>query len=154
METNTRRSDYKKFTIVCHDAGATNLILHYIERFNKTDLNVYMEGPAKNIWANTYPKTKFVTSYQNAIKKSNGLISGTGWSSNLEHNARKFALNNKKYSIAILDHWVNYEERFFRKNQTILPDEIWVFDKYAFDKAKNIFPKTLIKLKTNLYLRN
>ena len=100
-----------------------------------------MEGPAKKIWAKTYPKTKFVTSYQNAIKKSNGLISGTGWSSNLEHNARKFALNNKKYSIAILDHWVNYKKRFFRKNQTILPDEIWVFDKYALTRLKIYFLK-------------
>ena len=26
----TTRSDYKKFTIVCHDAGATNLILHLL----------------------------------------------------------------------------------------------------------------------------
>ena len=58
-----------------------------------------MEGLLKK-YAKTYPKTKFVTSYQNAIKKSNGLISGTGWSSNLEHNARKFALNNR--SILLL----------------------------------------------------
>lgn len=54
-------------------------------------------------------------------------------------------------SISIIDHWVNYKERFYRNNQKILPDEIWVTDKIALNLAKKIF-SIKVTLKKNYYL--
>ena len=40
----------------------------------------------------------------------------------------------KVYKPSCLDHWNNYQERFNYKKM-ILPDEIWVTDKYAYKLA-------------------
>ena len=93
-------SDY--IAIVCHDAGATNILIPIITHLSPKNLNVFVRGPAKNLWKQTYPKMKFSNSFETAIHKADKLVSGTGWASNLEHNARKYALKNNIYSIAIL----------------------------------------------------
>ena len=53
-----------------------------------------------------------------------------------------------------MNHWINYKERFKYEKEDFLSDEIWVFDKYAFDLAHQSFPDTLIKLKKNYYLEH
>ena len=47
---------------------------------------------------------------------------------------------------------MNYEERFNWFGSKVLPDELWVADKYALEIAKNLFPKTIVKLINNPYL--
>ena len=89
--------------------------------------------------------------FESFLNDSELLISGTGWESNLEHNARKKASQANIYSVAVIDHWVNYKLRF-GDQQTILPNEI-VTDKYAFDLAKNISRDTN-KTLPNYYLED
>ena len=67
------------------------------------------------------------------------MLTGTSWSSSLEHKARKLASYKDTYSIAVIDHWVNYKKRFEFNNEYILPNEIWVTDLVSFHLAKNIF---------------
>jgi hypothetical protein len=54
--------------------------------------------------------------------------------------------------VAVIDHWVNYRERFARNGDEVLPDEIWVTDEYALALAREEFPGIPVSLKPNLYL--
>ena len=68
------------------------------------------------------------------------LISGTGWASDLEHRARRLALQRGIPSVAVLDHWLNYRERFQWDGEEVLPDQLWVADAQAAALAKAAFP--------------
>ena len=43
--------------VVCHDAGATHLIVHWLEKYNN-NIFACMEGPARNIWNSKFPNTR------------------------------------------------------------------------------------------------
>lgn len=138
--------------VVCHDAGATNLILPWLKSQPSENRHVVMQGPAKKLWSTLYPEEKLIDNIYEALNGVEVLLTGTGWSSNLEHEARMQARNSGVYSIAVIDHWVNYQERFSRNHEIVMPDELWVTDEYALTEAKKCFPKEKIKLKHNLYL--
>ena len=114
--------------IVCHDAGATNLILPWLSACSEIKLHIIMQGPAKQLWESTYPNISIFNNLKRALKGADKILTGTGWESNIEHDARQYAQENGIYSIAVIDHWVNYKERFTRVDKIILPDELWVFD--------------------------
>jgi hypothetical protein len=81
------------------------------------------------------------------------VLTGTGWSSCLEHKARLKAKKNGIRSIAVIDHWVNYKERFIRNKLEVLPDTIWVTDKYAYLEAEHCFPNIKIVEQRNDYIK-
>ena len=120
-------------SVVCNDAGAANLIVNWLDGY-KHNVFPCMEGPAKKIWNSKFPNSKLLA-LDVALEKSRVLLSGTGWSSNLEHNARVQANMSKMTNIAVIDHWTNYKERFIRNTKEVLPDSILVSDKYAKKKA-------------------
>ena len=80
------------------------------------------------------------------------LLSGTGWASSFEHEARVLARAAGLRSIAVIDHWVNYAERFERDGLQVLPDEIWVTDSDAMAIAQRCFPGVLVRQQPNRYL--
>jgi len=86
------------------------------------------------------------------IKGAACVLTGTGWSSPLEHIARKIAKELQIPSIAVIDHWINYEERFERNGLIVLPDSIWVSDQHAANLAKSIFKNTPVFELPNTYL--
>ncbi|AIQ95504.1 hypothetical protein EW14_1493 [Prochlorococcus sp. MIT 0604] len=141
-----------KVAVICHDAGGAEVLSHWLKR-QKFLYCTVLEGPAKNVFI----KNKCKISEEvliHAIKKSDFIISGTSWQSDLEKKAIIKAREMGKYSITFLDHWSNYEERFLYKGQINLPNEIWVSDKYAYDLAKKLFKNTIIKRKRNYYFLN
>ena len=60
------------------------------------------------------------------------------------------AKENNKYTIAVIDHWVNYLERF-SFNGSSFPDEIWVTDEEALKLAKNLFQIKIIYINNDYY---
>ena len=80
------------------------------------------------------------------------LITGTGWASCLEHDARELARERGIRSIAVIDHWTNYADRFIRNGKQVLPDEIWVSDPYAAEIAQAAFPSLRVVQQANAYL--
>ena len=44
--------------VACHDAGGANLTQAFILNNMPNDLKVYLEGPAKAIFSNFFPKLK------------------------------------------------------------------------------------------------
>jgi hypothetical protein len=139
--------------IVCHDAGATNLILGWIRAASAKlpPLLVVAEGPARSLWQSQFPTSSFTT-LDKVLNGAGSLLSGTGWSSELEHEARCRARQSGLFSIAVLDHWVNYRQRFVRDGVECLPNSIWVGDDYALDIASIEFPGLPVRAFRNVYL--
>jgi hypothetical protein len=113
---------------VCHDAGAANVVIATLLETGRSDWRAYMQGPAAKIWKAAFPKLALCDSLEQVMEGSELLITGTGWASDIEHEARRNARSLGVKSIAVIDHWVNYAERFVRNNEQILPDEFWVTD--------------------------
>jgi len=143
-------------SVVANDAGGANQIVSFLRNNinNKTSIQPYMNGPAKKIWQLNFPEIHLANSIENALVGTKILISGTGWQTNIEKKARADAKKNKIKSIAFLDHWVNYKERFIYKDALQMPDELWVVDKYAFEIATNIFSNIPIKIVDDFYLKD
>jgi len=146
---NFKKADL--IAIIANDAGAANLILGWIRKNNLLNYCFCLDGPAYKIFKDAN-LLKENLDFKNAINRSNKVITGTSHSSSLEHEARIYSKKLNKLSIAVIDHWVNYEIRFVRNGKQVLPDLIWVFDEYAERIAINTFEKTLIKRQNNYYL--
>lgn len=87
------------------------------------------------------------------------LISGTSLKNtkqgNVENLFRKEAKKLNIYSVSILDHWVNYRQRFSSNNSNrldCLPDKICVMDEMARDEMINEgIPEDIIEITGNPY---
>jgi len=84
--------------------------------------------------------TGYFHTLEEALAGAHVLISGTGWASDLEHRARRLARQRGIPSVAVLDHWANYSERFQRGDEEQLPDALWVADAEAAALAITAFP--------------
>lgn len=138
--------------VVCHDAGAANIIQAWMAAWSEHDWRPFMAGPAAQSWINLRPSVANFPSLESALDGADVLLSGTGWASDLEHRARKLAGASGIRNIAVLDHWVNYSARFIRHGETVLPDEIVVTDEYARREAERCFPCLPVSVYDNLYL--
>lgn len=137
--------------IVCHDAGAANVIFAWLAAEQTAGARVYASGPAARIASQTACGLT-CSSIEEALAGASVLVSGTGWSSDVEHEARKLARVRGMRCAGVIDHWVNYQERFERGGELVLPDEFWVTDKHAARIARETFPGASIVLQRNLYL--
>lgn len=137
--------------VVCHDAGATNLIAGWLRGGASDDLRVHVQGPAEAIWREAFPEVSRV-GMDEALFGAATLLSGTGWASSLEHEARLRARRLGIPIVAAIDHWVNYKERFVRAGCEVLPDEVWIADDYAQAEAARSFPGITLRQFPNRYL--
>jgi hypothetical protein len=135
--------------IISHDAGGAEILSSWLNRGN-FEARIAVEGPAKEIFTRKCPSVNFVSA-ETAINESDWMLSGTGWQSNFEIDAIAFAKSKHKKSVAFLDHWVNYRERFCRNGKIILPDEIWVGDSEAEKIALELFSVPVV-LNENPYV--
>lgn len=149
----------RPFAIVAHDAGAANLIFAWLRNWitsgelAKEDIRLVLDGPASRIWADSgITGINTFTELSLALSNAGTVLSGTGWASDLEHEARRFAKINGIYSVSTIDHWVNYPQRFQRDEVTVLPDEIFVADPAAVKLAKDHFSALPVRQLPNLYL--
>lgn len=140
--------------VVAHDAGAANHIIAWVKNVGHEQIRACMKGPALTLWKRAFPDTITDDELADTMSTARTLVSGTGWASNLEYDARKMALQSRVKSIAVLDHWMNYRARFVRDELEILPDEIWVTDEYAKKLAEKEFPTLKTVQQPNLYLDN
>ena len=148
----TKLEDFVKppLAVVCHDAGAANLIVKWLKNYTG-GLKPCMLGPAKIIWEKHFPGTK-LTSIDTVLNGSKSLLSGTGWG-DVEHSARIKAKKRRIKNIAVIDHWTDYRERFTRNDNEELPDIIVVSDNYAYQKTQNFFPSIFVIELPNYYLQ-
>jgi hypothetical protein len=139
--------------IVAHDAGAANHIAAWFGKVMPTTVCGSFDGPAKHIFGRQCPWMASAH-FSELVPHCKTLISGTGWASANEHDARKLAKEHGCHSIAVIDHWTNYRARFIRDGELILPDEIWVTDEYAKGLAELEFPEIRTIQQENSYLES
>lgn len=141
----------RSISVACHDAGGTNLIIGWLKGIPGIQVKAHLGGPAVSLWEKAFPGAGNLALGE-ALTGTSLLLSGTGWASSLEHDARVAARQRGLPSIAALDHWVNYAERFERGGQTVRPTELWVTDPYAFELAKKLGDESKVRLVPNAYL--
>ena len=138
--------------VVAHDAGAANLIIAWLKAW-RWPVRACVDGPARKLWDQAFPLQLTYQSVAEALEGASSVVTGTGWASMLEHEARCQARTRGLRVAAVVDHWVNYPQRFERDGQVILPDELWVADNWAADIAKWVLPPMPIQVFDNLYLQ-
>lgn len=138
--------------VISHDAGGAEIVSSYV-RQTGLDCRYVLEGPARKIFERKLGPIQPLP-LEVAIRQSGSILCGTSWQSDIEINAIKLARSLGKRSIAFLDHWVNYRDRFIRLDETFLPDEIWVGDVMAEAMAKEIFPHLPVTVLDNPYVQD
>ena len=138
--------------VVAHDAGGAEIISSHIRRKGLVCRYV-LAGPAQKVFERKLGPLER-TALEDGLRHSDRLLCGTSWQSDLEWCALGIARDQGKPSIAFLDHWVNYRERFVRNGETRLPDEIWVGDVLARDMAREIFPGLPVRHVDNPYFED
>jgi hypothetical protein len=138
--------------VVAHDAGAANLIIAWLKAW-EWPVRACVGGPALNLWAQAFPDQLIWPTPEAAMDGCVSLLTGTGWASTLEHDARRDGRSRGLRVAAVVDHWVNYPPRFERAGETVWPDELWVADAWAAEIARQVLPPLPIRQLENLYLQ-
>ena len=136
--------------IVAHDAGGAEVLSSYVRR-RALRCRFALGGPARSVFRRKLGDYENL-SVQDAIQGSDGLLCGTSWQSDLELSAIDFARVAGKPSVAWLDHWISYRERFTRSGKLHLPDSLWVGDEIALKIACRLLPSLPVRLVDNPYL--
>lgn len=138
--------------VVAYDAGAANLIIAWLKAW-QWPVRACVQGPARKLWEEAFPREPIWSTPEAAMEGCASLLTGTGWASNLEHDARRKGLSSSLHVAAVLDHWVNYGARFERNGETVWPHEVWVADAWAAQIARRVLPYLVIRQFENLYLK-
>ena len=138
-----------RVAVVCHDAGGAEILSSWLLRSH--DLcSVVAAGPAVGIFDRKCIGSERLCLTE-AITRCDWVLCGTG-ASGFELQAIKLGKQQGKTTIAFLDHWVHYKERFQDDDGSFsFPDEIWVGDDYAHSIAEEEFPNIPIKSQINPY---
>lgn len=136
--------------IVAHDAGGAELIAH-LALNNPQNFIFSLQGPAIQVFKRVLGEIENI-SLEDLVTKADVLLSGTSWGSSFENSAIELFRRRNKYVIALLDHYVNYRERFINNNFSELPDEIWVTDEFALKKVLEFSGETKVEVVGNPYL--
>lgn len=135
--------------VVSNDAGGAEILSSYVSQ-QGLECHYVLQGPALRVFERKAGIVR-ISMLEEAIRQSEWVLCGTSWQSDLEFNAIKLARSLGKRSVAFLDHWVNYRERFVRGGEIHLPDEIWVGDPIAKAMAVASFANLPIRLVENPY---
>lgn len=141
-----------KVCIVSHDAGGAENLAAYVVAQNDIEGLFVLAGPAIKVFERQIGRIE-IANLEEAVTACDWCLCSTGWQSDWEWKAIVLARKAGKRTIAFLDHWVNYRERFTRNDEEALPDEIWVADEYAKELAEQAFPSLIIKQQPNRYLQ-
>lgn len=129
----------KKIIFLAHDPGGYDVIWPVYKFIKKVrdDTELILVGPMGEKNKKFKKKREEVIRY---LKEMIGhlkflLVTGTSWNSDVELAAIKLCRENSIETIAILDYWCNYKERFRMENEYIFPDHYFVMDEIAYKEA-------------------
>jgi len=124
--------------IVSHDAGGAEILSSWARKNSSQDLAFVLEGPAVRVFQSKLPGLRIQgrEAIENLPPDTAFVLTGTGWGSDLETEALRKANAQGIKTIAYIDHWAKYPERFTTERGFHPPDEVWVGDEYALEEAK------------------
>lgn len=135
--------------VVCHDAGGAEIISSFLRR-GELDYRAAVAGPAAEIFVRKLPGFQN-EAREEILREADFLLCGTSVPSTFELEAISLARTAGLRSVALLDHWINYRERFSRDGRVTLPDELWVVDETAERTAAELFPQLRVTRIDNPY---
>ncbi len=142
--------------LVAHDAGGAEQISSWALRQEHREFCYLLRGPAIEVFQRKLGPITYSESPQTPIRKLNTddlVVCGT--SSNdtkLEVYTWRLAQRKGVKTVAFLDHWKRYPERFLLDDGAfVLPDEVWVTDRWAAELARAELPGANVLIKGNLY---
>ena len=130
-----------KIGVVSNDAGGAVVLASYL-KINEMDFVSSIHGPAIQVFNQFFQEVH--NDLEENLPNIDTLITST---SSIALHEVEFIKRSKLLgirTISILDHWVNYADRFRRNGYEYLPDEIWVNDPAAFRLAKATFENVSI----------
>jgi hypothetical protein len=141
-------SQHSRILIAAHDAGGAEILCAWMQN-TQTVADIFAEGPAKLIFI----REGFGDYLLETIELSNYqcLMTGTSYTALLERKLIQHANLLGIESIAVLDHWIHYAERFILDGLSVLPKTIWVGDDWAERLACSIFPHSNVVKTKNWY---
>jgi len=171
MRNIHRNKNQKAVFVLAHDAGGAEILAAFIRKNKKRKhFIVYAGGPARAVFKRVHipyrlePKR---AELRKVIEKHRGALAllGTGGPRDIELAALKEAKRQGMKTVAYIDSWTRYRERFvdswksYRERfvypvrgwQKNLPDEIWVGDIHALALAKRYFTAARIRFVPNQY---
>jgi len=103
-----------------------------------TDGVAVLGGPATEIFNRKIPNVS-ICGLVDAIRECDWVLVGTG-KSDFEYEAIAESRQAGLRTVAFLDHWTAYKNRFTRDGKMLLPDEIWIGDHEALRLVRCLFP--------------
>ena len=148
--------EHNNVLIVSHDAGGAEVVSSWARRHPEYKYYFCLDGPAIGIFQRKIGsvENQVVSDLNMLIQKTDWILTGTSWASDLEKRASKLGKEQNKKVVSFLDHWVNYPQRFEYNGQICLPDEIWVGDEDALMIAQTFFLPEKLRLVTNPYFQD
>lgn len=142
----------KNLWLVSHDAGGAEMVACWFLNYKGPkfkNVSLIAEGPAVSVFKRRLPELLSETRNHFSPSSQDNVVTGSGWASDLEREAIQKGKSAGSFVVTILDHWVNYRERFMGLPEGVEPDEIWLGDLEAFKIAQKVFsvaPKISSKL--------
>ena len=149
----------KTVVVYALDAGGSNILLSFVlENIQRYQFRFILSERAKIIFKRVLPEvvSEEIEIIDRLEPATTAIVFGTGEfrASYAEH--IQYAKKMGILSIAWLDHWEHYSERFGDRNHWLnnLPDAIWVCDIYAYSVCLNEgFPKEKVSVVGNPFHR-
>ena len=134
------------------DAGSANYLIPVLKQL-PLQFKVFAQGPAASIFENAGIDFQFVApcSWENLCEVGESLlkheifrfvVAGTSWGATVDKAIIQAAQKYHIPSVAIIEHWNLYRERFSRlengnliESDLFLPNQIWVNDEIAKNQA-------------------
>jgi hypothetical protein len=144
-------ASFSKLQVCSFDAGGGNVLAHLVHAMNlKTSFVI--GGPSLAIYTALFPELPIQNSNDLHLD-TDLLISSTGWQSSYEFEIMELALSRGIPVIAVLDHWVNYKERFEQNSKTISPTYLLAFDDESENRIRQEFQNPSVIRCQNFYMQ-
>jgi len=141
--------------VICHDSGGAEILSSWVRKNQHLETCLVLDGPAVEIFKKKgLENINTKENLEKCINQVDFVLTGTSWASDLEKRAIKHAKKKGIMVASFIDHWVNYPQRFEFNEAMLLPNEIWVGDKYAFQLAQKYFPTNILRLVNNPYFED
>lgn len=134
--------------VVAHDAGGAEILSSWALRQKDKDLRYVLAGPAVPVFERKVPRRAMAT-----LDGIDFVLCGSSAEARLERDMTRRALEGGIPCAVYLDHWKNYAQRF----GDLLPDQVWVTDRWAADLAcleVPYLPIESVHIKGNPYLED
>jgi RimJ/RimL family protein N-acetyltransferase len=141
----------KRIGVAAYDAGGAEQISWLLQSLPQKVL-CYIGGPALRIFDNSGLLFEKVDQL-NQIMECDLVITGSGWMSELEITAIREAKLRDIPCITVLDHWVNFAERF-GKDEENQPQILAVTNFAALEIAQKKFPNKVVWMLPDFQMEN